>query len=82
MNQTQPVLLSQSHLKGKHTLCGQIALRSLGANIIIHTVATFINILEDLFGDRHLILKTRSRTILTECQDKWIEQLKSEIGIL
>ena len=26
MNQTQPVLLSQSHLKGKHTLSAQIAL--------------------------------------------------------
>ena len=32
VNQNQPVLLSQPHLKGKHTLCVQTALRSFGAN--------------------------------------------------
>ena len=32
MNQTQHILLSQPYLKGKHTLCAQIALRSFGAN--------------------------------------------------
>ena len=32
VNQTQPVLLSQPHLKGNRTLCTQIALRSIGAN--------------------------------------------------
>ena len=32
MNRTQPVLLSQPHLKGKRTLSAQIALRSFGAN--------------------------------------------------
>ena len=31
-NQTQTVLLSQPHLKGKHTLCSQIALPSFDAN--------------------------------------------------
>ena len=31
VNKTQPVLLSQPHLKGKHTICVQIALRSFGA---------------------------------------------------
>ena len=32
VNKTQPVLLSQPILKGKHTLCAQIALSSFGAN--------------------------------------------------
>ena len=32
MNQAQLVLLSQPHLKSKHTLSAQIALRSFGAN--------------------------------------------------
>ena len=32
MNQTQPVLLSQPHLRGKRTLSAQIALRAFGAN--------------------------------------------------
>ena len=38
MNQTQPVLLSQSHLKGKHTLSAQIALCSLDAFILCNIV--------------------------------------------
>ena len=32
MNRTQPVFLSQPHLKGKRTLSAQIALRYFGAN--------------------------------------------------
>ena len=32
INQTKPVLLIQSHLKGKHTLSAQLALPSFGAN--------------------------------------------------
>ena len=36
VNQTQPVLLCQPHLRGKHTLCAKIALRSFGANRHMH----------------------------------------------
>ena len=38
MNQTQPVLLSQPHLKDKRTLSAQIALHSFGANRYFHSI--------------------------------------------
>ena len=42
VNQTQPVLLSQSHLKGKRTLCAKIALRSFGANRLLEIINNVI----------------------------------------
>ena len=80
MNQTQPILLSQPHLKGKHTLCAQIVRGFKNIYVVEKIVLVTWSPFKNLFLVHTKRLGRYAAFFVFEHMKEYFEHPKSERG--